>query len=851
MILLKSSLRYLTQNYLQSFLAILGIALGIAISISIDLSVASSKQAFEISTSRVVGKATHHIYAGNEQPFDQGVYTKLKTQYGIAKLAPVVERYLPVVDKNGEDYRVTRLMGIDALAEKDFRALAQDYELSEDSSIFAKNSILLSKKTTEDLGKKLNEEIQLRVGNKIKTLKISGFLDDSGSYDNILVMDIISAQDFLELGNRLSHIDLIQEKSKSFASNKKLYSENELSKLIPKGLKLERSELRTESVENMTRAFNINLVALSFLALIVAVFLIYNSMSFSVVQRRKVLAVLKALGTSPRQIIKMIFIEALIFAALGISIGIGLGIFMSSFLIQLITQTINDLYFVLEITSFKFSYFALLKAIGLGLATTLVAALVPAFDAASSSPQIAMNRSVYESSSNINFYKIALAGLGLAAIGTALLKLNFAVIFVGFTALGLIIVGLALCSPIITKFFCTIFEKIFKTCFGYIGSLSINSISSQLSRTSVAIASLVIAISVSIALSITIFSFRETVVKWLDNSLQADIYISSPRLVANRNDSPLNQNLRKQILDFSKEKMSGMLTYRHVDIHSNLGKVQLAAIDQNETVEDIMIFKKLIKNGWSIFREQKEDTIYISEPFAYKHKLKTNDIVSLKTNTGDRKFRVIGIFFDYGTDQGIIMMNKYLYRKYWNDFDLSSIALILKDKSMVQGFVQELNDKFNRYKVLINSNIDLKNESMMIFDRTFRVTSVLKIISILVAFIAVLAAFMSLQLERQREFAILRANGVTPFQIMQMLILQTTTMGFIAAIIAIPVGIVQALVMIFVVNQRSFGWTLNFGLEPSFIGEAILYAVIASALAVIYPAIKISSIKPAAILRND
>lgn len=866
MILLRSSLNYFRQHYFQSLLAIIGIAIGISITVAIDLAIVSSKKSFELSASRVVGEASHQITSSNSEYLDEDIYRKLKTDLAINKAAPVVEGFVivqnkalsddnsSIIRKQGEK-QVIRILGLDPFAEKNFRDLS--ILKSGQGSLISnkKNQAFLSKKTADNIGVKPGESFRIRVGSLTKNIFLVSYIKDtSSSYENLALMDISTAQEILGLIGKLSYINLKAKPDGIFDNSKKGISQNEFKALLGEGLEVQRSAARSDSVKQMTESFNLNLTALSFLALIVAIFLIYNSMSFSIVQRRKLIAILKSLGTSRKQILVMIFIEALIFSIIGIGLGLALGIILGKSLMGFISQTINDIYFTLEINKFSISSFSLLKGAALGLLASLTAAVFPALDASSSSPLIAMSRSGYESKSTINFRKLFITGIGLIILASLILKLSSGIIL-SFTGLFFILLGFSFLTPLIVKAFTKTLQPLYKTCFGFIGSLSLKSISSQLSRTSIAIATLMIAISMSIGLNITIKSFRDTVENWLSNSLKADVYISAPRLVSNKADKSLEAEFVNSLVTEFTDDIKEVLTYKNTELMSNLGLINLASIKTSNTVRALMQNKDSIQNFWERFTGL-EDLVLISEPFAYKNKLKAGDAIILNTQAGKKKFIIASVFVDFGSDKGVVMMADKIYQAYFNDYSISSLGILIKDSKnqaeRIQKFINDVKSKYSKdYALFIRSNYDLKQESLTVFDRTFKVTNVLKWIAILVAFIAVFSAFMSLQLERTREFAVLRANGVSPKQISFLLLLQTITMGSFAAILAIPVGLIQAFVMIFIINQRSFGWSLELSLDKFFFLEALIYSLLASSLAVIYPIYITNSSKISEALRYE
>jgi putative ABC transport system permease protein len=179
------------------------------------------------------------------------------------------------------------------------------------------------------------------------------------------------------------------------------------------------------------------------------------------------------------------------------------------------------------------------------------------------------------------------------------------------------------------------------------------------------------------------------------------------------------------------------------------------------------------------------------------------------------------------------------------------LGLTLEPDADTSAVIEDLQAKLADYDLIVQDNKSLLNSALDVFDRTFSITIALRLLATLVAFIGILSALMALQLEHTREYGMMRANGMTGGQLTIFTLIQTGLMGLVAGILALPIGMVLSLVLIYVVNVRSFGWTMQFTLLPNEFAEAFIVAVVAALLAGIYPAFKLSRLKPAAALRSE
>jgi len=213
---------------------------------------------------------------------------------------------------------------------------------------------------------------------------------------------------------------------------------------------------------------------------------------------------------------------------------------------------------------------------------------------------------------------------------------------------------------------------------------------------------------------------------------------------------------------------------------------------------------------------------------------------------------VLAVFYDYSSDQGSVFISDAVYRDLWDDPRVSAVGLFVAEGQAVDAVVAALQDELaGRPDVLVQSNEALRAGSLEIFDRTFAITSALRLLAVIVAFIGVLSALMSLQLERARELGTLRATGMTRTQLWGLTLLETGLMGATAGLLALPVGYVLAWILVYVINVRSFGWTLAMELRPEYFLQALLVAVGAALLAGIYPAIQMSNMEIASAIREE
>jgi len=845
-LLQRSSRRYLTQHPWLMGLSILGVAIGVAVVVSIDLANTSASRAFELSAETVTGSATHQV-VGTGETLDDDVYRQLRER-GIRPSAPIVEGYGSL---QGGD-RTFQIIGIDPLADAPFRpylgtGAAADLDLG---TFMTRDAALMSAPTASDLGLSPGDTLQVNIEGTARSVVLHGLIEPENertrrAVANLLVVDVSTAQRLFDQSGQLSRIDLI---APSDEEARAAYLDR-TRQALPQGAQLRRSDTRTETVAQMTKAFDLNLTALSLLALIVGAFLIYNTMTFSIVQRRGLLGRLRALGVTRGQIFRLVLGEAAVLGVVGSGLGLLLGIVLASGLVQLLAQTINDLYFVVEVSELSISTWTLAKGGLLGLGTTLLAALPPAREATNTPVSTVLQRSTQETTLRRQAPWWAGLGLAVAGGGSLLLLITEQSIWAGYGALFCLLVGAAFMTPLLVVMLAAGARPVLGRLTGVIGRMAARGVVTNLSRTGVAIAALTVAVAATVGVGIMIDSFRGTVSDWLEQSLQADVYVQPPSLVFRRSTATIDSTVARRLrgVDGIDESYS----VRRVTVQADVGRTDLVAVEPGSQTEDVYQFKSGNPDtAWPAVRSG--PSVVVSEPYSYRYDVGVGDTLRLETDRGEQPFAVEGVYYDYGSDLGVVLMSRSTYERFYDERGVSGLAFTAADTTSVDALIADMRTEVAGLQdVLIRSNRALRETSLRVFDRTFTITTVLRLLAIAVAFIGVLTALMALALERRREMGVLRATGMTPPQVGGYLTLQSSLMGAIAGVLSLPLGYLLAYVLVFVINKRSFGWTLQLTVPMDVLVQSLVLAVGAAFLAGLYPTWRMAQSSPAVVLNNE
>jgi putative ABC transport system permease protein len=846
-ILNKSSRNFLWQHPWQLALAILGIALGVAVVISIDLAMESSLTAFDQAGKAFSGIATHRIIA-SDGGLDEKLYTRLRVGQGIKKLSPVVSGYVQLAEQPDNSFK---LIGIDPFVEKSLKPIWQQEQNKNQTADFLTrlvvepNTVLISDKTAHSLHLKINDDFTIVTDNGKQRLKIIGLLHANNVISEqvlakLIITDIATAQEVLGLFGRLSSIEVLMDSYEPETLTKIL-------KILPGSALFISVDSQSQSMKEMTRAFSINLNALGLLSLLVGMFLIYNTMTFLVMQRRRLIGSLRSIGVTHRQIFKLIIGEAFLLAIVGTLIGIALGIALGQGLLYMVSETINAIYFRIDTTSLMITSVQIGKGVFLGIGATLVAVLPPAWEATYFSPAAALIRSRLESNirrlvgmAKLISFILIFGGLTLAFFSGKSISWGLAGIF-------LILFGFALLTPAFTLWFMQMMDKLFGRFLSIVGSLPARMVSSEISRTGIAVAALMIAVSATIGMELMIGSFRQTVTEWVQASLPADFYVSLPGEKMTGGKATEERQLKKKLAELPGVQM--LSSALHTKVIANDEFTKVSVFELNPESRKGFIFKHKVNDGlWDRFEQQQ--TVMVTEPYAYHHAINIGQKILLRTNQNKQLFEVIAIYADYSGDQGHLSMSRQNYQRYWPDLGYSGIGVYARERADLKQLENQL-CKLLTGQQSVKSDKAIYKASMEVFEQTFTITETLRWLSASVAFVGVLSALMALQFERARQLGILRAIGLTHRQLTFLVIGETGLMGLIAGLFAIPAGYVVAYVLIFVVYERSFGWTMAFHFDPAVMYQGLALAFIAAVLAGIFPALKMAQIKPAVALRIE
>lgn len=832
--LLRGATAFHARHPWQAVLAVVAVALGVAMVVAVDLANESALRAFRLSAEAVTGTATHQL-TSPPVGIAEHIYTDLRLRHGFRLSAPFVEG---AAAYHGE---TLRLLGIDPLAEAPFRNWRSSGAGGGASRLLSEpDTVLMASLTADRMKISEGDQLNLVVSGRQVLVTVAGIFENENpqAIDGVMLADIATAQELLGSEGRIDRIDLILTTDDA----------DRLARLLSQGMVLEAASAGTRNMLNMTRAFHTNLSAMSLLSVLVGGFLIYNMMTFTILRRRATLGIQRMLGVTRREIFLLVLAETLALGLIGSLSGVVLGWFLGHGLLRLVARTINDIYFAVNVTSLSFEPWLLTKGIIVGAGAAVLAGLGPAIEASRASPLEVRRRSSLERSGHRWAPWLSLAGLLVCGAGYGVLRLVERDLGFGFVALFLLVTGYAMMVPAAVLLMLRVAAPVMGGLTGVTGRFAVRGVSAGLSRTGLAISALVVATAATVGVGIMIGSFRDSVSVWLHQTLQSDIYVSVDGPGSDALLDPRVEGLMREV-----QGVDSLSTGRVVPLRTAFGDVDALVLGPGTHSRDgYRLLGDDIERIWP--RLENAEVVLVSEPLAWQHGIRSGDTIELLAGTaGPLQVPVGGVFRDYSSSSGLLVMARALYERYWDDPGVATVGVRLDPAADPDELAGRLRMALSEtgQDLRVSHAAAIREMSLEVFDRTFAVTRVLRWLTIGVAVVGFLSALLALQIEQAREHALLRATGVTPAGLFALVLSQTGIMGLMAGLLALPLGGLMSVVLIHVINQRAFGWSMETTIPPEVIPEALVLSLVAALVAGTLPALRMSRIPPALALREE
>ncbi len=836
--------RRLIREPLRSVMTTLGVALGVAVIVAIQLTNASSLAGFETALNTVSGKASVEI-VNPGGAVDETLLPSLVWLRAFGDVAPVIDGSVEYLDHGHAAGRL-RVLGIDILRDTPFR----EYRLIEWAGrgdrprpqelldlLRDPSSAVITAKFGEKHGLAIGSTFDVRAGDRVLPLTVRGLLKDDGPArlvdGQFVLMDIAAAQLVLARGATIDRLEVRIDDGTSIDD-----AEQAIAARLPPGLGVERPSQRSRQVEHMLAAFHANLTALSSIALIVGLFLVYNTVSVAVIVRRTEIGTLRALGVTRGQVRNLFLLEAALVALAGCACGVAIGRFLADLTVRLTATTVSTLYVATAAAPPALTWRHVVIAFTSGVPLSLLAALVPAQEASRVAPVTAIRDGDGIAARGRTPWVSGIVATLLLGVGVFLATLGpvHGLPLFGYASAAAIIFGASCLVPFVLS-------AAVRTAIGALRGrvrveswLAFKNLLAAIPRLSISVAALAVSLSMMVAIAIMIGSFRDTVRYWIDQSLRADLYVSpgDGRGVSER------ETLSQDTVDAIRSASPGGL----------LDEVRFAELPFADTRVRVVSrdFTVVLARGGLLFKAPADgqaalrgaigaDAVAASEAFVLKQGVKIGDLVPITAAAGPVAFRIAAIYYDYSSDRGVLLMDRATFARHFGDRPPNGISVYLP--SGVEPDVARdriLGAAGATRQIFINTNRSLHDEILRIFDSTFAITYALELVAIIVAMLGVSGTLLTLILEREQEFTMLRLVGAERRQVRRIVVAEAVVLGAVSQTIGIGVGVALSVLLIKVINVQSFGWTIQFHLPLPFLVQSSVAVVAATVLAALYPA---------------
>ena len=816
--------RPLLRDPARTGVTTLAVALGIAVIVAIDLAGEASAGSFRSSLETLQGRASYEIrQVGGVPEALFGELSRIPEPLrfsarieGFALLAATRER-VPV-------------FGVDLLGEASLGDW-HGFPAASLADLEGAPAIWVSEAVGADTG----DTLELTVNDRAQTFAVKGVLGGSGSQDaslgSMVLMDLALAQRVFDRAGRLDRIYVYvpEGDAQDWAAV--------IEERLPSSVELVPAGVRSRQNRRMLGAFRWNLRILSYIALIVGAFLIYNTVAVSVVRRRPQIGIARAVGAS-RQAVRWAFLaEGCFFGVAGAALGLPLGRLLAAGAVESIGSTVQSLYVSSAPAEVALGPWTAVTAACAGIVVAIGSAWWPAREAALVPPTEAMAkaRPEYEAAEKRGKLTVrAFACAGLSA-GLCALPAWDRIPLAGYLAALGFVASAAMLVPAVSVASLRLLGRALSPLMGVAAQLGSRTLSAALGRTSVMVAALATATAMMVSVGIMVGSFRKTVDLWMANQLRADLYVraegestpdAAPTIggeVADRIESlPSVEDVdRFRSYPISFGGLPATLALGEVRVHGSRSGLRFLDGLKAEDVLD---------------RLASGNSLIVSEPFSEKHRLDAGDTIELPLGEGRARFDVAGVYYDYSGEQGYLIGDRSVLLGYLPDPRLSSVAVYLHPAADPEAARDEIVRAVAGSKVQVVRNRQLRERAIAVFDRTFAITYALEAIAVAVAILGMAGALFTLVIDRRSELSVMRALGASRSQVQRIVWVQAGMLGLVSNLVGLLLGGALSLVLIKVINKQSFGWTIQFHWPVAFLVGALGIIYAASLAAGLYPA---------------
>lgn len=796
--------------------ALLAVMLGVALAFSVHLINASALDEFAQAARNVSGLSDAQLRA-DKGFIDEQWYRRVANTPGVAVAVPVLDLQTYVVSQQNK--KTLRVLGTDLLSSWQITpALSPQPEgapgASPLGSILAPGQAFLNPAAfallqTQQDGAGATTGLRVQAGAVLSDLQIAGRVAVTGPATAL--MDIGAAQDFFNLQGKLSHIEI---KLSPSVTRQQLAQKLQAHPDWQTTLRIDSPQDGEARVQNLSRAYRVNLTVLALIALFTGAFLVFSVLSLSVAKRAQQFALLGVLGLSARQRLGLVVLESLVLGLVGSTLGIVLGASLARIGLNTLGGDLGGGFFSGAAPALQISAASVLVYGALGVAAALLGGWWPARQAAQLPPAQTLKGLLAQPNpaSSLRFSLACLAsaallsqappigGIALAAYGSVALLL-----IGGITALPWLLGFLWRDAKLQTRHTLLM--------------LALERARRQRHSAAVAVGSVVASLSLAVALTVMVASFRESVSQWLHQILPADLYLRSARSTSASATVYFSPSFVEQVSRLAGVRELQAQRQELLQLDAHLPALTLLIKPLRQPAKDLPLRSPVVQTPEGFF------PVYVSEAVIDLYQLRPGQAWpalgrALSAGRTDPhqtapQFAIAGVWRDYARQSGAVVLDATLYATFQDDRRANDLAIWLReneDLNTIQGQVRELMD---RQQAGAGDSLDfataqeIRALSLRIFDRSFAVTYWLQSVAIAIGLFGVAASFSAQVFARRKEFGLLSHLGLTRSQILSLVAIEGAAWTSVGALAGLLLGLIVAWILVDVVNPQSFHWTMD------------------------------------------